>query len=386
MPRGSSRSRWATRAVAAAFLLVTLLFAGGALAAFGDEVVTAVDSALTESTEPTTLETTTDVSPTVAPDPPPPPPATTTEPAPDPAPEPAPEPSPSPPSAPPPPAAPSDPPTDRPGSRPTPNSRATEVESAGSFATVWLHRTLPDPTPAARRLSPAFARELARVASKRHVRWNLVLAVLRADGHGGRTPVSSARLKSLAARLAAAGARRDARAAVLALRHNGPYADRVLALAAYNRAVGLRALVTGLEAAKQRLEGAILADRRIDVYPGGRDDLASGRVNVRVAVVIRYLRVIYGQVTVSSLRTGHGFFARPWVPSAHVYGLAVDISALGGVAITGNQQIGGMTERAVTDLLLLPAEVQPEQIISLLGLSGPSFPLADHHDHIHVGF
>jgi hypothetical protein len=25
-------------------------------------------------------------------------------------------------------------------------------------------------------------------------------------------------------------------------------------------------------------------------------------------------------------------------------------------------------------------------VISLLGLGGPSFPLADHYDHIHVGF
>jgi hypothetical protein len=25
-------------------------------------------------------------------------------------------------------------------------------------------------------------------------------------------------------------------------------------------------------------------------------------------------------------------------------------------------------------------------VISLLGLGGPSFPMADHDDHIHVGF
>jgi hypothetical protein len=30
--------------------------------------------------------------------------------------------------------------------------------------------------------------------------------------------------------------------------------------------------------------------------------------------------------------------------------------------------------------------VEPKQIISLLGLGGPSFPLADHYDHIHVGY
>jgi hypothetical protein len=74
------------------------------------------------------------------------------------------------------------------------------------------------------------------------------------------------------------------------------------------------------------------------------------------------------------------------VISAHKYGLAVDISALGGSSILGNQNPGGLTERAVRNILLLPVEVRPTQVISLLGLGGPSFPLADHYDHIHVGY
>jgi hypothetical protein len=69
-----------------------------------------------------------------------------------------------------------------------------------------------------------------------------------------------------------------------------------------------------------------------------------------------------------------------------VYGEAVDIAALGGLSVAGNQRPGGLVERAVRDILLLPAEVRPRQLISLLGLGGPSFPLADHGDHIHVGF
>ena len=72
--------------------------------------------------------------------------------------------------------------------------------------------------------------------------------------------------------------------------------------------------------------------------------------------------------------------------SHHIYGLAVDIAALGGVSIYGHQQPGSVTEKAVRDMLLLPAEVRPVQVISLLGLGGPSFPLANHDDHIHAGF
>jgi hypothetical protein len=99
-----------------------------------------------------------------------------------------------------------------------------------------------------------------------------------------------------------------------------------------------------------------------------------------------YMAECHGQVAVSSLNSGHRLYARPGVVSAHKYGLAVDIAALGGESILGHQQAGGLTERAVRNILLLPVEVKPKQVISLLGLGGPSFPLADHYDHIHVGY
>ena len=67
---------------------------------------------------------------------------------------------------------------------------------------------------------------------------------------------------------------------------------------------------------------------------------------------------------------------------------ASDICLLfnGGTPIQGHQEPGGITERAVRDLLLVPSEVMPRQIISLLGMGGPSFPMADHYNHIHLGF
>jgi hypothetical protein len=111
-----------------------------------------------------------------------------------------------------------------------------------------------------------------------------------------------------------------------------------------------------------------------------------GRVDVRVLVLLRYLAEFHGQVTVSSLISGHRLYSRPGVISAHVYGLAVDIAALNHQSIYGNQERGGLTERAVRNILLLPSELQAKQVISLLGLGGPSFPLADHDDHIHVGY
>jgi hypothetical protein len=74
------------------------------------------------------------------------------------------------------------------------------------------------------------------------------------------------------------------------------------------------------------------------------------------------------------------------VISAHIYGLAADISVLGGTSILGHQQPDSVTEKAVRNILLLPAELQPRQVISLIGMGGPSFPMSNHDDHIHVGY
>jgi hypothetical protein len=259
--------------------------------------------------------------------------------------------------------------------------------SEGAHAIVWIHLALPDPTPPAMRLSPAFASRLRDISRAAGVHWWLVLGVVRAHGGDSRVPASPAELRRIAARLARLEAAHSRWRAMLKLSHGRhDVANQAMALARYDRAVGLRALVRGLEQAKPRLERKVLLDKRIDLYPGGRVDIALHRIDVRVLVLIRYLRVTFKQVTVSSLFSGHRYYARPGVVSAHMYGLAADISAVARTPIIGHQQPGGVTQRAIKAILRLPAEVQPQQVISLLGLGGPSFPLADHYDHIHVGF
>jgi hypothetical protein len=261
-----------------------------------------------------------------------------------------------------------------------------EIEEPNTAATVWLHRALPDPTPPSKRLTRRFARNLSFASRKHRVDWALVLGVLRARGERGAVPAGKARLDRLARNLARLDARKHPWSAVLALEGRTAFADRTIALARYHRAVGLKALVRGLAWAKPRLTKRLLADEKVTIYPGGRGDLIAGRIDVRVIVLIRYLRVAHGQVTITSLTSGHRFFSRPGVVSAHSYGQAADIAALGGQSIMGHQLPGSITEDAVRNLLLLPAEVRPVQVISLLGLGGPSFPMANHDDHIHAGF
>jgi hypothetical protein len=213
-----------------------------------------------------------------------------------------------------------------------------------------------------------------------------MLGVLRASGQTGRAPAAHDELGLLASRLSSLGSGQDEWATALALDGHTEFADQAQAFARYDRAVGLWALVHGLDAAKAQLTKKVLDDPAISIYAGGRDDLTNERVDVRVIALIAYLRETFGSVTVSCLVSGHKLYARPGVISMHIYGRAVDIADLGSTPIFGNQQPGGVTEHAVRDILLLPAELQPRQVISLLGLGGPSFPLADHADHIHVGY
>jgi hypothetical protein len=296
-----------------------------------------------------------------------------------------------------------------------PAQRTTQPASlpspAASAGVVWLNAPLPDPTPPSLRLRAAFAHRLHATARRQGVDWALVLAVLRARGRLGAVPAGPLGLRGVETLLArgrapkvdpraalrgwtpsesaieAAQARRQADRTLLGrISDDAAFVERATALALYYRAVGLRALHTGLEAGKPRLAGRLLGDPRIQIYPGGRGDLEAERIDVRVLAVIAYLAATYGQVTVTSLESGHRLYARPGVVSAHVYGRAVDVAAVAGVSIEGHQQPDGITADAVRAILLLPEELQPKQVISLLGLGGPSFALANHYDHIHVGY
>jgi len=270
-----------------------------------------------------------------------------------------------------------------PKSKPAPKP---EIEGPANAATIWLNSPLPDPTPPAVRLSPKFVANLKKAAKSGGVDWATMLGILRARGATGHIPADRVTLGRLASRLDSFGPSRGDWSRVVAYSGDSRFADKATALARYDRAVGLDALVNGLEASKAAIASKVLSDPNISIYQGGRNDIVSNKIDVRVLAMIAYLRESFGSVTVSCLLSGHRLYARPGVVSAHIYGRAADISAVGGVPIQGHQQPGGITERTVREILLLPQEVMPRQVISLLGLGGPSFPLADHYNHIHIGF
>ena len=137
---------------------------------------------------------------------------------------------------------------------------------------------------------------------------------------------------------------------------------------------------------KPLLERRILADDRIEIYDCGRIDIRSGRIDRRVLATLAYLAESGLEPKVTSLECGHAFHTRSGNVSHHSSGNAVDIAAISGVPIIGNQQPGGVAEQAVRRLLQLQGTMAPAQVISLFELGGASFAMADHRDHIHVGF
>ena len=137
---------------------------------------------------------------------------------------------------------------------------------------------------------------------------------------------------------------------------------------------------------KTALEKRVLADERIDTYECGRDDIRSGQIDRRVLATLAYLAESGLRPTVTSLRCGHGFYTSSGNVSEHSSGNAVDIAAVNGIPILGHQEPGGITEQTVRRLILLQGTMAPHQIISLLDIGGPTFAMADHADHIHVGF
>jgi Transglycosylase SLT domain len=137
---------------------------------------------------------------------------------------------------------------------------------------------------------------------------------------------------------------------------------------------------------KPALERRVLADPRLDVYPGGRSDIRSGQIDRRVLATLEYLAEAGLRPTVSCLKSGHSYLTSSGNVSEHSSGNAVDISQLNGIPVLGHQERGGVTEQAVRMLLRLQGTLAPHQIISLLDLGGPTLAMGDHNDHIHVGF
>jgi hypothetical protein len=248
------------------------------------------------------------------------------------------------------------------------------------------------------------------VAHSSHVAWDLLAAIARdesnlgtirgafAGRHIGLHGSAAQTLPTLAAWLASHGASWNAArpfaslAALQSYYGSAERADRVAALAAYYWAIGPSGATSGLAADQPSLERSVLGDKTVRIYAAGLRDINQHRIDTRVLMTIRYLDAAFGRVTVTSLISGAPIFTTGGGVSAHVFGRAVNITALGKTPILNNQGPATVTERAIRLLLMLPRDVAPRQIISLMALGGGrtpntgSFAMPDATDHIQISY
>jgi Transglycosylase SLT domain len=138
---------------------------------------------------------------------------------------------------------------------------------------------------------------------------------------------------------------------------------------------------------KEALQKRVLADKGLDIYECGRADIAAGRIDRRLLAMLEYLSTNGYELTITSLQCGHGFLTTSGYVSEHSTGDAVDIAVINGVAVTGHQGPGSVADALIHEVLRLQGTMHPHQVISLEDLPGPtSFAMADHYDHVHVGY
>ncbi|WP_158276851.1 lytic murein transglycosylase [Paraconexibacter algicola] len=139
---------------------------------------------------------------------------------------------------------------------------------------------------------------------------------------------------------------------------------------------------------KEALQRRVLDNRRLDIYPCGRDDIRAGVVDRRVLATLEFLAASGLELGITSLRCGHGYYTSSGNVSEHTTGTAMDIATVNGIPVLGHQGEGSVTDLVIRRLLTLQGTMKPHQIISLMAFEGTDNTLAlpDHADHIHVGF
>ncbi|MEA2312328.1 MAG: hypothetical protein QOE28_2296, partial [Solirubrobacteraceae bacterium] len=139
---------------------------------------------------------------------------------------------------------------------------------------------------------------------------------------------------------------------------------------------------------KESLVQRVLNDPNIQIYECGRRDIQTGQIDRRVLATLEFLVASGFKPTVSALKCGHSLMTVSGNISEHSTGTAVDIAAVNGIPIVGHQGPGSITELTIQRLLTLQGTMKPHQIISLMTFQGAdnTLAMADHYDHIHVGF
>ena len=104
---------------------------------------------------------------------------------------------------------------------------------------------------------------------------------------------------------------------------------------------------------KEALQQRVLADKGLDIYQCGREDIEQGKIDRRVLAVLEYLRSKGFTLRISALKCGHSYLTESGNVSEHSTGDAVDIAEIDGVNVTGHQGPGTLVHQLIEDVLQL---------------------------------
>jgi murein DD-endopeptidase MepM/ murein hydrolase activator NlpD len=138
---------------------------------------------------------------------------------------------------------------------------------------------------------------------------------------------------------------------------------------------------------KEQLERRVLANPRLELAACDREYVAGGQIDRRLMAIMEYLTARGYRLTITSMLCGRETsITSSGNVSHHSFGSAVDIAAINGQPVLGNQGPGTLSYSLVRDVLQLQGTMLPDQVITLMDLGGPSFAMSDHHDHVHIGY
>jgi hypothetical protein len=138
---------------------------------------------------------------------------------------------------------------------------------------------------------------------------------------------------------------------------------------------------------KEALQRRVLADEQIELPACDRVEIRGGQVDRRLLASLAFLSEHGYRLTITSMLCGrHGSITTSGNISNHSFGNAADIAAINGTPVLGNQGPGSITESLLRTVLRLQGTLVPDELISLQELGGPSFAMADHADHVHIGY
>lgn len=134
------------------------------------------------------------------------------------------------------------------------------------------------------------------------------------------------------------------------------------------------------------LGAAVLAHPNLRLRAAARRDIEAGGVDPRLLAVLLTLADRYRLDAIGPLSTGHSLYVAGTARvSNHIYGRAVDLPLVNGIAVSPTNRDA---YQLVLDVLALPVELRPTEIGCpwLIHANGQKTFTRNHADHIHLGW